>query len=466
MVDQLVDGAAHLVDCEDPLDAELAGAIFVTMAASGGDETASLFTESLIPAIEARADEAALTLLTAIGAVDGGPTPVPDAAYAAAERMISGGLPAPAWARKLHEPMAAGPFTRLYDTDGTISVLAGPFERAGYEHALIIMVDHEDCGAAQDIMLVDGAELPAALESLRVSGRRDGFTIKSQRLSVPEFRWYAEQAMEARAVHDAENGGSDPTVDEEDGAGYDVLAVLARTRLADLPEPLQPEGVVAFGHDSGDELTDLTPIAALPVGRRTRPEKLPSKRGKAKGPASVYQLKVSLRGAKPPIWRRLEVPADITLAGLHITILAAFGWNGSHLHVFETAYGDFGNADPELGHRADGLVTLEQVASAVKERFRYTYDFGDDWEHEILVEKILTPDPSVAYPRCTGGKRAAPPDDCGGIWGYAEILDVLADPEHPDHEERLEWLGLDEVGEFTPDTFDLQEVNRRLGVRH
>ncbi|MEV0805563.1 plasmid pRiA4b ORF-3 family protein [Micromonospora sp. NPDC050200] len=199
---------------------------------------------------------------------------------------------------------------------------------------------------------------------------------------------------------------------------------------------------------------------------RAQPAKLPAKRKKTAGPAPVYQLKVSMRGAKPPIWRRLLVPADISLARLHATIGAAFGWHGGHMHVFETAYGDFGRADRELGHRAGGSVTLEQVAPEVKDKFRYTYDFGDDWVHDILVEKVLAPDPSTDHPRCIGGKRAAPPDDCGGIWGYQELVEVLADPAHPEHDERLEWLGLADASQFTPDTFDLEEVNRRLRALH
>lgn len=178
----------------------------------------------------------------------------------------------------------------------------------------------------------------------------------------------------------------------------------------------------------------------------------------------MYQLKVSLRGARPPIWRRLLVPADITLSTLNAAILAAFDWHGGHLHVFETAYGDFGHADRELGHRADGSVTLEQVAPGVKDKIRYTYDFGDDWVHDIVVEKVLDPDPSTTYPRCTGGKRAAPPDDCGGIWGYAELVEVLANPAHPEHEERLSWLGLADASQFTADAFDAEEVNRKLGT--
>jgi Plasmid pRiA4b ORF-3-like protein len=171
---------------------------------------------------------------------------------------------------------------------------------------------------------------------------------------------------------------------------------------------------------------------------------------------------VGLRGAKPPIWRRLLVPADVSLARLHEVIQAAFGWHGGHMHVFETPYGDFGHADRELGHRAEAPVTLEQVAPQAKDKIRYTYDFGDDWVHEIVVEKVLDRDPAPAYPRCTGGRRAAPPDDCGGIWGYEELVEILADPRRPEHRERLEWLGLGEASQFDPAVFDVDEVNGAL----
>ena len=171
---------------------------------------------------------------------------------------------------------------------------------------------------------------------------------------------------------------------------------------------------------------------------------------------------MGLRGAKPPIWRRLEVPADISLARLHTVIQIAFGWDDSHLHVFETPYGSFGTADADLGHRSETSVTLEQVAPAVNSKLRYTYDFGDDWEHDILVEKVLDHDETAAYPRCTGGRRAAPPDDCGGIWGYAELVEVLNDPADQEHNDRLEWLGLDAAAEFDPDRFDAEAVTRAL----
>jgi Plasmid pRiA4b ORF-3-like protein len=483
---ELVDGAADLAGCEDPLEAELAGALFVAMAVVGGDDAVPAFAQAFIPAIEARGNDAALMMLTAVGAAAcGGPEPVAKAALAAAGRLAGSGIASPVWARDLEQPLRAGPFTRLYDTEGTMSVLVGVFGRAARAHVVMVVADHDDCGAAEDIFILDAADLPGALKDIRDGGRRDGLTIKSQTLDAPEFRWYVEQAMQARAVHDSENdddGDLDASqlFDERQGPGYPVLAVLVRARLAALPQPRKPKGAVVSGHGAGgqDAMQVLQQFAGM-VARsggpsavgldfltagRARPAKLPAKRRKAAGPAPVYQLKVSLRGAKPPIWRRLLVPADISLARLHATIGAAFGWHGGHMHVFETAYGDFGRADRELGHRADGSVTLEQVAPQVKDKIRYTYDFGDDWVHDIVVEKVLDPDPSRAYPRCTGGKRAAPPDDCGGIWGYEELVEVLADPAHPEHSERLQWLGLADASQFVPDAFDVEAVNSRLGA--
>src|SRR5262249_9892724 len=99
-----------------------------------------------------------------------------------------------------------------------------------------------------------------------------------------------------------------------------------------------------------------------------------------------------------------------------------------------------------------------------KSKIRYTYDFGDDWEHDILVEKVLARDEAASYPRCTGGRRAAPPEDCGGVWGYAELLEILGDPDHPEHEDKLEWLGLAGADGFDPAEFDAEEVTQELSA--
>jgi hypothetical protein len=483
MLTSLVDDASGLAEVDDPLEAELAGALFVAMSRVGDDELAAAFAGAFLPAIEARGTRAALTLLTAIGAMGGdAEKPVTAAARAAAARLRAAGVAEPAWADDLARPLTGGPFTRMYDNEDNMSALIGVFQRAGRDHALMITVDHLHCGAAEQIYLLDGEELPTAVAAIHRGARQDGLAIRTKQLGAPEFRWYAEQALEARAVHDEEDGLDDeapagPDLIDDDGPGFAPLAVLTRSRLEALPPPRRPRGATASGHATDRTAMDvLQQFAALvgnsggpaafglglPQARRPQPAKLPAKRKKSNGPAPIYQIKVSLRGAKPPIWRRLLVPGDITLNRLHRTILAAFGWHGDHLHAFDTAYGQFGHADRDLGHRSDTSVTLEQVAPAIKDKIRYTYDFGDDWEHDILIEKTTPADPAVNVPACIGGRRAAPPDDCGGIWGYQHLIEILADPHHPEHRDRLEWLGLDDASQFTPDKFDLGQVNQRL----
>jgi hypothetical protein len=181
---------------------------------------------------------------------------------------------------------------------------------------------------------------------------------------------------------------------------------------------------------------------------------------KAAAPSRVYQLKITLKGSKPPIWRRVEVADDITLAKLHHIIQAAMGWTDSHLHMFSFGRVSYGVPDPGYDEdvRDERRYKLSQLLVAPKEKLFYEYDFGDSWTHEVLLEKVLPPEPGATYPRCTAGKRACPPEDCGGVWGYAEFVEAIADPEHEQHEELLAWVG----GEFDPEQFDVGEANAAL----
>lgn len=168
----------------------------------------------------------------------------------------------------------------------------------------------------------------------------------------------------------------------------------------------------------------------------------------------IYQLKVALRGSRPPIWRRIQVPSTITLAQLHQVIQTSMGWYNCHLHEFEIQGQTYGQPMPEydeFGIKDEGRIRLDKVISGEKFKFSYIYDMGDGWDHQILVEKILPPDPEVSYPLCVKGKRACPPEDCGGIWGYAEFLTTIQDPSQDDHDSMLEWVG----GSFDPEAFDL-----------
>jgi hypothetical protein len=177
----------------------------------------------------------------------------------------------------------------------------------------------------------------------------------------------------------------------------------------------------------------------------------------------VYQLKVTLERVRPPVWRRLLVPGTLTLAELHQALQAAMGWASTqfdyHLHQFDIDRVSYGNPEHDDGWGdivSERDVTLEEVLT-IGDRFGYWYDFGDDWHHRVVVEKVLTEgiDPAVVV--CTGARRACPPEDCGGVWGYADLLAVLADVEHPSHDEMAEW-----AGEVDPEAFDREAVNKDL----
>ena len=175
-------------------------------------------------------------------------------------------------------------------------------------------------------------------------------------------------------------------------------------------------------------------------------------------PISVYQLKVTLKNSKPPIWRRIQVNSDINLYRLHQNLQVMMGWTDSHLHQFIVHGEYYGTPDPDFEVTNETSIKLDRVVSGAGDKFVYEYDFGDSWEHSILVEKILQPETGVNYPICLTGKRACPPEDCGGIWGYGDLLEAIQDPAHPEHEEMLEWLG----GRFDPEEFDVDMVNQRL----
>lgn len=177
------------------------------------------------------------------------------------------------------------------------------------------------------------------------------------------------------------------------------------------------------------------------------------------GTDTVVQIKVKLRGvSKPPVWRRLLVPADTGLDRLHEAIVAAFGWQGYHMHFFTSGPDEFGVPDPELGFIDERRVSLGQLIGGVRDRLLYTYDLGDNWEHEIVVEELLDADPEVRYPVLLAAKGACPPEDCGGTWGYAELKEILADPTHDQHQEMLSWLGLDNAFAFDPEGLDAEEL--------
>jgi len=178
----------------------------------------------------------------------------------------------------------------------------------------------------------------------------------------------------------------------------------------------------------------------------------------------IFQIKITLLGTRPPIWRRVLVPTSLTMEQLHHVLQAAMGWEDYHMHEFSIGRRLIGRPDPD--DRLMGMppvenerkVQLFSVLGRIGAKIIYTYDLGDSWEHSIVLEKRLPADPDMTYPVCTGGQRACPPEDCGGIGGFYDLLDAISDPNHDQHEELCDWLGDD----FDPEAFSINKVNRMI----
>ena len=245
-----------------------------------------------------------------------------------------------------------------------------------------------------------------------------------------------------------------------------TLDELARICLALSETLLDAEGrdAVKLLKVTG-KVSDLLNQAIAEVEQAGKPRRAAPKAGSprampkaTRATGMVYQLKVTLKDIKPPVWRRLLVP-DCSLTELHAVIQAAMGWENYHLYDFEVGGEHYtdprGMADLEMEDAS--RAKLSQFAPEGKAKFRYTYDFGDNWQHEVLVERVVSPEEGQTYPACIDGERACPPEDVGGTWGYMEFAEAIDDPEHERHEEFTEWRG-----EFDPEAFDADAVNEQL----
>jgi hypothetical protein len=173
----------------------------------------------------------------------------------------------------------------------------------------------------------------------------------------------------------------------------------------------------------------------------------------------VYQVRITLDGIEPPIFRVLQVFPDMLLPKFHRIIQAAMGWSDEHLHKFKAGDNTYGVRFPNSTSRIldEKKIKLNQILRRKGEAALYEYDFGDSWRHEILLEAVLPQEKGKTYPVCVDGARACPPEDCGGIFGYAEILEALKNPEHPRRE-----FWRETYSSLDPERFDLGRVNRML----
>lgn len=381
--------------------------------------------------------------------------------------------------------------------------------RASEGDALLIRVLDADAGQVEAWLERrterDGAAVKARNRALADAVR--GFLLGRQRRTRDDAAiWDLAIALLARGFYRAEPApdpleavlsadarftysGSSSWMLAEDVPAQVQAAIHERRRLegelAAIIGATQDDETVAAGRDQSTpgERVLLTPaqlaaaMVELPSGPRpgTGEETVPTSRrsrnragasgstGARKAPRGaglVYQLKVTLRDLRPPVWRRLLVPANTRLSELHDILQVAMGWTDSHLHQFEVGRRVIGVPDPEDWREVENerRVRLADVAPRAQARLRYEYDFGDSWQHDIMVEKVLPATPDDQLPACTGGRRACPPEDVGGVWGYAEFLEAISDPAHPEHDEMLEWGGED----FDPEAFDADAITAAL----
>ena len=186
---------------------------------------------------------------------------------------------------------------------------------------------------------------------------------------------------------------------------------------------------------------------------------------KAKSIDLLYQFKITLMDTKPPIWRRIQVK-DCTLDKLHEFIQTAMGWTNSHLHQFkidEALFGDPMLMEEDFEARGFEDSTETMLSAVIPKRcnpfaFEYEYDFGDSWNHKIAFEGFPNPEKGVKYPVCLEGERACPPEDVGGVSGYDEFLQAIANPKHEEHEACLKWAG----GAFDSEKFSATAATKRM----
>jgi hypothetical protein len=434
----------------DQVEAEVCGAEFIgeiRRAAPADTDVTELLTDiagqlGAYPIPESLAMARVLAVL--------GPPSVREAAAHAASRLAAAGLTDPPWAVGLGAPKP-GPFFGYGDIYGEQRSVVLAFRYGRKQHALIVLIDYVLGGGVKDCSVVDYTD----------GLRRNCHALGSE----PDVRFSDLGGAQAREILDAALAAPPCPLHPDQAEDVENYLDLLAARVALLPGGWSATTRKATGQhgSAGGGAATIATASGAGNGRISRGRQADAHIGAVwQAPRNVHRLKVTLRGVKPPIWRRLEVPSDISLSRLNTVIQQSFGWQNSHPHLFETPVGRYGSYEPDLDIRSGASKKLSAVADWPGDKILYVYDFGDYWEHDVLVEAVQPAQPGVAYPQCTSGRRACPPEDSGGPWGYGEMLKTLASPRHENHAEMLQWLGISAPGEFDPEQFDVAAVRRLL----
>jgi hypothetical protein len=360
---------------------------------------------------------AALRALAAIG-----PASTRALAAESARALAADGVFDQRWAATIGRPtfLRAWLYGDIYGAQTSVGLM---FDYGRRQHALLTLIDHELGGGVKDCFVLEGA--PAA---------RAHDQVETEMADNPEA-FFEDLDAATAAEH---------------------LAAALEQEIC----PVEDDQVEDLAHHI-DLLRSRTALLAELSGTTTPDDAVPAVTPGRSDPVQILRIKVSLVGARPPIWRRLEVPAGITLAELHRVLQVAFGWHGGHLHQYELPpVGDVRSWAPSepVARNAERRLSLGQMLHEDGDKLIYRYDFGDDWEHAVVLEAHAVAEPAVDYPRCTGGRRNAPPEDCGGIPGYAQLVEALDDPDHPDRE----WLLEGAPEGFDPAAFTVEDVDAQL----
>jgi len=467
LIESIYAGIAHDVGkSRGPLEVEcgIAEWLAVTtqMIISGtpdgeADYAIAGFFGALIDVARRHATPQALALLRALSVLPG--TPPAEVAAVAAAELAASGVADRAWVAKLSQLQPTS-CLRYGHVNGSQESLIAGFSYGRTEHAIAVLIDHELGGGIKDCWVTTEPE----------TARQQVLTTLTfdPQVEVGSIDWVRAQRILSTAL-------SRPICAVGDDQVSDTatnIALLRRRvgvldgkswqpagRRAPTPRPGSADQDVLFGDPPQPR------VAKIPGPKMPGPKAPGPKTSAPRRSGSALQLKVTVAGSKPPVWRRLTMPESITLHRLHELIQIAFGWTDSHLHVFEIDGKEYG-PDGDWADTQTENVRLSSLV-AVGERFHYVYDFGDNWRHTIEFEKRLPPGSVEGGVRCIGGRRAGPPEDCGGIDAYQELLEVITDSELAD-EEQLRWaaetLGTTttQLRRYDPARFDQAEINAAL----